>query len=536
MRHGRLIVKTATAWILIGAANILATQAQTKIPSPTGFHLLETTIDGVHSALQSRQTTCRALVELYLKRIEAFDKSGPSLNAIQTVNPRALQEADRLDTAFKSSGPVGALHCIPVLIKDQIDTADMPTTYGSAVFRDFVPQADATIVTRLRRAGAVVIGKATMGEYAASYFSSASGPIRNAYDPTRNASGSSGGTGSGVAASFATIGIGEDTGGSIRGPASVSSLVGLRPTVPLVSRNGVFPARPTIDTLGPMTRTVRDAALLLDVIAGYDSKDQVTAYAVGHIPGSYAASLTRDGLKGARIGIIREPMDPKTDVKSDDYRKVRSVIDKALSELKELGAEVVDPVVIPELAERVNAAYNGNQFETEQAVNEFLAERPNAPVKTLRDILLSGKVVPSRVRSLMDNVGKSTTDSGYLQIVRSVENTRQIVLGLMADNRLDALVYATFDHQPAKIAPDVMTRSVVDDVSGLGNNRRLSSILAFPAITVPAGFTTDGLPVGIEFMARAFGEATLFKFAYAYEQGTHHRKPPPLTPALRGEP
>jgi amidase len=536
MRHPWLIAKAATASFLIGAVSIPVTQAQTGSPSATTFHLLETTIDDVHSALQSKQMTCRALVELYLKRIQAYDKSGPALNAIQTVNPRALREADRLDSAFRSSGPLGTLHCIPVLIKDQIDTSDMPTTYGSAVFRDFVPQADATIVTKLTRAGAVVIGKATMGEYASSYFSSVSGPIRNAYDPTRNASGSSGGTGSGVAANFATIGIGEDTGGSIRGPASVSSLVGVRPTVPLVSRNGVFPARPTIDTLGPITRTVKDAALVLDVIAGYDPKDPVTAYAVGHIPTSYAASLTRDGLKGARIGVIRQPMDPKTDITSDDYRKVRSVIDKAVSELKTLGAELVDPVQIPKLSERVNTAYDGNQFETEQAINEFLAQRPNAPVKTLRDILLSGKVVPSRVRSLMDSVGKSTTDPGYLQILRLVEETRQIVLGQMAENRLDALVYATFDHQPREIAPDVMTKSVVDDVAGLGNNRRLSSMLAFPAISVPAGFTTDGLPVGIEFMARAFGEATLVKFAYAYEQGTHHRKPPRLLPALRGEP
>jgi Asp-tRNA(Asn)/Glu-tRNA(Gln) amidotransferase A subunit family amidase len=431
---------------------------------------------------------------------------------------------------------VGALHCIPVLIKDQIDTNDMPTTYGSSVFKDFVPQADATIVTRLERAGAVMVGKATMGEYASSYFSSASGPIRNAYDPKRNASGSSGGTASGIAANFATIGIGEDTGGSIRGPASVSSLVGLRPTLPLVSRHGMFPARPTTDTSGPMTRTVRDAALVLDVIAGYDPKDPVTAYAVGHIPASYASLLTRDGLKGARIGVIRQPMDPKTDVTSDDYKKVRTVIDKALSELKALGAEIVDPVVIPELVERVNTAYDGNQFETEPAINEFLAQHTNAPVKTLRDILLSGKVVPSRVRTLMSSVGKSTTDAGYLQILRLAEDTRQIVLGQMAEHKLDALVYATFDHQPQEIAPDVMTKSVVEDVSGLGNNRRLSPILGFPAITVPAGFTSDGIPVGIEFMARPFAEATLFRFGYAYEQATRHRKPPPLTPALRGEP
>lgn len=529
------IAKVAVVSFLIGAANNPTTQAQTTSELPTAFHLLEATIDDVRTALSSRRTTCRGLVELYLKRIEAFDKSGPRLNAVQTINPRALQEADRLDGAFRSSGPVGALHCIPVLVKDQVETSDMPTTYGSAVFKDFVPQRDATIVTRLRQAGAVIVGKSTMGEYAAGYLSSASGPIRNAYDPKRHASGSSGGTGSGVSANFATVGIAEDTGGSTRGPAAVSNLVGLRPTVPLVSRHGMLPARPTTDTLGPVTRTVRDAAIVLDAIAGYDPEDPVTAYAVGQIPSSYTSFLARDGLKGARIGVIRQPMDAKTDPASDDYRKVRTVIDRAIGDLRTLGAEVVDPVTIPGVIERVNKPWEGNVFETEPAVNKYLAQHPNAPVKSLREILLSGKVVPSRVRVLMNSVGRSTEDSGYLQVLRSVEDTRQVVLSLMADNKLDALVYATFDHQPVEIAPDDMTNPLVD-TSGIGNNRRLSPILGFPAMTVPAGFTTDGLPVGIEFMARPFAEATLFKFGYAYEQATHHRKPPASTPVLRGEP
>src|ERR1700676_3654265 len=262
-------------------------EAQTPGASaaPTAFHLLEATIDDVHAAIRSGGMTCRELVKLYLKRVASYNKLGPSLNAIQAVNPRALQEADRLDAAFKASGPVGAIHCIPVLVKDQLETTDMPTTYGSAVFKDFVPQSDATVVTKLRKAGAVIIAKATMGEFASGIVG-ASGPIRNAYDPRRHASGSSGGTGSGVAANFATAGIGEDTGGSVRGPAAVSNLVGLRPTVPLVSRFGMFPARPTTDTVGPMARTVKDAAILLDAIAGYDPNDSVTAYALGHIPAS----------------------------------------------------------------------------------------------------------------------------------------------------------------------------------------------------------------------------------------------------------
>jgi Asp-tRNA(Asn)/Glu-tRNA(Gln) amidotransferase A subunit family amidase len=522
----------------IGATAVLDGRAQTPaVVNATPFHLLEATIDDVHAAFRAKRLTCRTLVELYLRRIEAYDKAGPGLNAVQTVNPHALREADRLDAAFTTAGPVGTLHCIPTLVKDQVETSDMPTTFGSVLFKDFVPQRDATIVNRLRNAGAVIIGKSTMGEYAAGYLSSASasGVIRNAYDPRRHASGSSGGSGAGVAANFAMVSIAEDTGGSVRGPAAVSSLVGLRPTVPLVSRHGMLPARPSTDTLGPIARNVRDAALLLDVIAGYDAKDPVTAQAVGQIPKSYTSFLVPDGLKGARIGVIRQPMDPKADPTSDDYRRVKALVDKAIGDLRTLGAEVVDPVTISDLSERVNKPYDGNVFETEPAINSYLAQHPNAPFKTFRDILLSGKVVPSRTRVLMPNVGRSTEDAGYLPILRSIQETRQLVFSVMADRRLDALLYATFDHPPAEIGPGDMTNPALE-TTGVGSNRRLSPILGFPAMTVPAGFTTDGLPVGIEFMARPFAEPTLFKFAYAYEQATHHRRPPSSTPALRGEP
>jgi amidase len=500
------------------------------------FHVLEARIDDVHAALKSGRTTCRQLVDLYLKRIDAYNKSGPGLNAVQAVNQHALEEAGRLDAVFKSSGFVGPLHCIPVLVKDQVETSDMPTTFGSAVFKDFVPDRDATIVNRLKKAGAIILAKTAMGEYAFGYVSSVTGVIRNAYDPGRTASGSSGGTGAGIAANFATVGIGEDTGGSIRGPASFGSLVGLRPTVPLVSRYGMLPASPSSDTLGPIARTVKDAAILLDAIAGYDPNDPVTAYAVGQIPVSYTAFLTKDGLKGARIGVIRQPMDSKTDPASDDYKKVRVVIDKAIADLRRLGAEVADPVTIPEVQDRLKKAYEDNQFETEQAINDYLAQHSNAPVKTLREILLSGKVVPARAASLMKAVGKSTGDIGYLRVLQAREETKQVVLKLMADRKLDALVYATFDHQPTPIAPDVLTNPNTNDAYALGNNRRLSPALGFPAMTVPAGFTADALPVGLEFMARPFAEGTLFKLGYAYEQGTLNRKPPPTTPPLAGEP
>ncbi len=532
MRHGTAILAAVVIWCSAAYTPI----AHAQVPrSAAAFRLLEATIDDVHAALNAQRVTCRALVELYLRRIEAYNRVGPRLNAVETVNPRALQEADRLDAAFRASGPVGPLHCIPVLVKDQVETADMPTTYGSILFKDFVPQRDATIVTRLKQAGAVIVGKSSMGEYAAGYLSAVSGPIRNPYDPKRHASGSSGGSGAGVAANLATVGIAEDTGGSTRGPAAVNSLVGLRPTVPLVSRHGLFPARPSTDTLGPIARTVRDAALVLDVIAGYDPKDPVTAQAVGQIPKSYTAFLVPQGLEGARIGVIRQPMDPKADPASEDYRKVKTVVDKAIADLRARGAEVLDPVTIPDLADRVNRPYDANVFETDSAIGRYLAEHPNAPVKTLRDILLSGKVVPSRVRVLMTSIGRSPDEAGYLQVVRGVEDLRRTIFSLMADNRLDALVYATFDHPPAEIGPNDMTDPMLE-TAGIGSNRRLSPITGFPAMSVPAGFTIDGLPVGIEFLARPYAEPTLFRLAFAYEQATRHRRPPASTPALPGEP
>ena len=371
----------------------------------------------------------------------------------------------------------------------------MPTTYGSVIFDGFMSGRDATIVTRMKQAGAIILAKTNMGEFASRYVGSAFGVIRNAYDPTRNPSGSSGGTGTGIAANLGLVGIGEDTGGSIRGPSAVHSLVGLRPTVPLVSRFGMIPANPTQDTLGPMTRTVEDAAILLGILTGYDANDPVTAYSLGRSPESYRMFLDEDGLAGARIGVIRQPMDPKADPASDDYKNVKAVIDRALEDIASLGAEVIDPVTVPYI-ELVDAAYVKNRFETEQAINDYLAELPNAPVSSLREILLSGKVTPWRASGLMDVVGHSTQDIGYLEVLLTKEKLRQAVLTVMAENRLDALVYATFDHQPTLIAPDVLTNAKTEDAYAWGNNRRLSPLIAFPAITVPAGFTIDGFPVG----------------------------------------
>jgi len=552
MSHSRVLPALLAA-VFAAAALSLSAQAPPG-GLERGFRLEEATIDSVQTALKSGRLSCRALVDGYLKRIEAYNHSGPALNAIQNVNPRAFAEADRLDAVLKSSGPVGALHCVPVVVKDQVETADMPTTYGSAVFQQFVPQRDATVVVKLKAAGAIILGKTTMGEFANGYVGSAFGFMRNAYDRERVASGSSGGTGASVAANFATVGIAEDTGGSTRGPAAVNNLVGLRPTVPLVSRYGMMPATPTRDTLGPVTRTVRDAALVLDAIAGFDPNDPLTAYAYGEVPPSYAGFLKADGLKGSRIGVIREPMDSNADPTSEDYKKVRAVMDAAIADLARLGAVLVDPLKIPSRGtsdppraaaggpargaapERVPAlGGGGGNYETEQAINAYLAQHPNAPVKTLREILLTGKVSAKRALELMGAVGRSTADPGYGQSMVTREETRQVWLSMMADQRLDAVVYATFDHQPVLIPSDILTNPNAGDGYARGSNRSISPVLGFPALTVPAGFTSDKLPVGLEFMGRPFAEGVLLKLAYAFEQGTHHRRPSPLTPPLAGE-
>jgi amidase len=520
------------------------------------FDVMETTISAVHAAMDARRLTCRQLVQAYLDRIAAYDKTGMALNSIQTVNPRALVEADSLDGVVRARQPRGPLHCVPVVLKDQIETKDMPTTYGSALFKDFVSKRDATVVQRLRAAGAIIIAKTTMGEFAAWHVSSAAGIIRNAYDPTRHPSGSSSGSGAAVAANFGLVGIGEDTGGSIRGPAAVHSLVGVRPTLPLVSRFGMMPANPTQDTMGPMTRTVADATRVLDVIAGYDPKDPITAYTVGHMPRSYTDALRPGALQGARIGVLRarrRRAAPDSSVATDstrtpaaraaadsarrdslardsvEFAKVRPLFTSAIADLRKLGAVIVDSITID-----AGGARFRNNFETEEATDRYLAQHPNAPYKTLKAILLAGGVTSDRARALMGLVGRSTSEPGFGTLLQNRDALRIEVLRIMADHKLDALIYATFDAPPSVIPADILTRPNAFSSYGYsrGDNRNLSPTLGWPAITVPMGFTSDSLPVGLEFLGRPFTEATLLGFAYAYEQSTKHRRPPRTMPPL----
>lgn len=532
------------------AASCLAVSCLAAPATAQSFDVMEATIPSVHAAMTAGRLTCRQLVQTYLDRIAAYDRQGPSLHAIQTVNPRALAEADSLDAVWRAKRPRGPLHCVPVLLKDQVETKDMPTTYGSVLFKDFTPARDATVVQKLEAAGAIILAKTTMGEFAQRYVSSLAGIIRNAYDPTRNPSGSSGGSAAAAAANFGLVALGEDTGGSIRGPAAVHALVGLRPTLPLVSRFGMLPANPSQDTMGPMTRTVADAARVLDVIAGYDPRDPVTVYALGNVPATYTASLTAGALTGARIGVLRTRRSPPprrspadsaagrdtaalrrdslARVDSIEIAKVSPLFERALADLRAQGATIVDSLVRPV----VPAPRLGNDFETEAATDAYFAQHPGAPYKTLKEILLAGGVNPWRARALIEYVGRSPEEAGYGAVMRYREALRIAYLQLMADQRLDAIVYATYDAPPAVIGRDVLTNPRPDDAYGRGDNRGLSPTLAWPALTVPMGFTPDGLPAGLEFLGRPWSEPRLFGLAFAYEQATKHRRPPGTTPAL----
>jgi amidase len=514
-------VQVAAILVLLPAA-----AAAQQLPASGQFHLQEATIDSIHAAMRTGELSCTKLVEAYLNRIAAYDQAGPKLNAVQNLNPNAMKLAAKLDAAFRSSGPVGPLHCIPVLVKDEVNTNFMPTTYGSALFKTFVPARNATIVERLQAAGAIILAKTNMGEFATAYSGSAFGDCHNAYDPRRSPSGSSCGTAVGIAANFAAVGIGEDTGGSIRGPAAHGSLVGLRPTLPLVSRAGMMPFAPTRDTLGPITRTVRDAAIVLDVIAGYDPEDPITGWSYGQQPDSYTRFLVADGLAGMRFGVIRAPMSKDTDTGAADYKETQAAISKAAADLVARGAQVIDPIEIPNLAAMVAAGGGGGDtFEAEAAINGFLAQFPGAPVHTLREIVDSPVVIPRRREELGRALGRTIDDPTAIKQARVREELRNLIVKVLADYKLDALIHATYDHAPA-IVPK----------STPGTNRVLASITAFPALAVPGGFFSDGLPIGIEFLGRPYSEGTLLKAAYGYEQATRHRHPPATAPALTGEP
>lgn len=449
-------------------------------------------------------------------------RKGRKLNAVQNVNPDALKIAAALDDKRKRGAHPGRLFCVPVLVKDQVETSFMPTTYGSSIFKTFTPNRNATIVEKMIAEDAIILAKTNMGEFAARDAGSAFGECRNAYDPGRSASGSSCGSGAGVTANFGLVGIGEDTAGSIRGPASHENLVALRPTMGLISRFGVLPQGPSRDTVGPITRTVRDNALLLDVLAGFDPKDPLTAASDRRLPASYTDFLRADGLKGKRIGVLRVSMSPSADPAAPDFKETHAILDRAVNDMRSLGAVLVDPVEAPNVVQLVRASGSEpSSYETEAATDAYLAQLPNAPVKTYREIAESPLVVPARHKDLLADLGKRPDDPIFLQQLQTRQTLKTALLAAMAAQHLDAFLYLSFDHEPPLLPK-----------AAAGSNRLTAVFAGFPALAIPGGFTRAGLPVGLELMGRPFDEGMLYQIAYGYEQNTDHRRLPATVPPL----
>ncbi len=497
------------------------------------FQVVEASVDDIHAAMKAGKLTARQLVQMYLDRIEALDKKGPAINSVISINPQALAEADRLDAAYKASGFTGPLHGIPILVKDEVDAAGMATTLGTLVFKDYKPTRDAFPVAQLRKQGAIILGKTTLSEYAAGdTYGSMFGATHNPYALDRTAGGSSGGSGAALAANFSTLAIGEETSSSIRRPAAWGALVSARPTPGLVSRSGMWDGYPSPTAqMGPMAKTVRDLALMLDGMVGYDPEDPVSALGVGKYNGSYTQYLVKDGLKGARIGVLQEPIGTQSDPTMADYKKVDALFQKAVGELKAAGATVVDPIVIPDL-KALLAKASRDPETADKALHVYLGRNPNSPFKSHEDIGKSpemSKSIPSSKADPWLKPPEKTDWAKWAEYLQAREQLTVNIAKIMADNKLDAIVLKTVEHQPNLIKegmnpPYKPTRGLV----------ALNTFLVYASvITVPAGFDADNIPVGMTFFGLAYSEPTLFKLAYSYEQATHHRVPPKSTPPLK---
>ncbi len=506
-------------------AAILAPGGRASAELAPHFILEEATIAQVHQAMVDGTLTCRALVDAYLARIAAYDKAGPRINAIVTLNPDADARADALDREFAKSGLTGPLHCVPLLVKDSFETKGLQTTDGSLAFAGYLPQEDATVVARAKAAGAIVLAKSNMAEWALSSVETVSsilpGYTRNPYDLDRSTAGSSGGTAAGVAANFAMAGFGADTGDSIRGPASHQALVGMRATLGLTSRAGVFPLDLRQDVTGPLARTVEDELAIFQVIAGPDPRDPATAVA-GEIllPD---IKLDRDALKGARIGVLHEAYDRDT---ADP--EVMAIFSHALDELRQAGATLIDPAQVEGLGEIRHPPVDPPCMGFKYDLNGFLVARAGrVPLTTLDAIIASARFHPSVQRRLeeADRAASNGPDSAPCQADRAYRaRLRAAVIKTMDDLKLDAFVYPTWSNPPRLIG-DLNTPAG-------DNNQLFAPVTGFPAITVPMGYSRGGtLPAGLSFYGRAWSEPLLFRYAYAYEQATHYRRPPSAAPS-----
>ena len=516
------LTRLASAALFLTAPGLLPAQR------PTPFRLEETTIADVHRAFKAKSLTCHTLVRRYLDRIAAYDKRGPAINALITIAPNALAIADSLDIRYAASGPVGPLHCVPMIVKDNFETRDLQTTAGSLALKGWIPLRDATMVSRVRAAGAIVLAKSNLAEWAFTPYETVSsilpGYTKNPYALDRVTAGSSGGTAAAVAANEGEVGLGTDTGNSIRGPSSHQSLVGIRSTMGLTSRAGVVPLSNGADIAGPMARSVADAVAVFNVVAGEDADDAVTATSRGHREADYNTFVVPGGLKGARIGILRQAYErPTTD------SEVVSVFTRAVGAMKAQGAVIVDPAGIDSLQAVLRVPGPGCNAFKYDLERYFAARGENAPVKTIHAVLQSGNFHPTTQLRLQaaDTVSlppESNPGCAAREAMRV--RFRVAVLQMMDSLRLDALVYPTWSNPP---------RLIGDLNTPHGDNSQLfSPTTGFPAITVPMGYTrSNTLPAGMTFFGRPWSEGKLITLAYGFEQATHHRRAPASAPALQ---
>ncbi|HEY0581077.1 MAG TPA: amidase family protein, partial [Chloroflexota bacterium] len=505
-----------------------------------GFQLEEATIADITAAFDSGRLTCAQLVRGYLDRIAAYDQVGPAIQSIITVNPQAMATAAQLDAERRATGPRSRLHCIPVLLKDNIDTFDMPTTNGSVILKDAVPSEDAHITRVLREAGALILGKATMGEFAGVPYTTLHGQPLNPYHLERTTSGSSSGSASATAANFTTLAVGTDTSTSVRGPAAVNGVVGLRPTTGLISRNGIAPKNLNFDTAGPIARTVTDTAILLNFLAGRDPGDpaNLSGDLGNNFPSNgvdYTQFLKTGSLKGARIGVLREYFggDPEVD----------ALAEAAIARMKELGADIVDPVVYDSsILDGVrNLADYRFRADFEAYLQRFGPEVPKTVEEFVRIYETDVAASPFPVGdSVMDLLKRSLVTSAempeYQNLIHNTlpADTAQ-KLAIFGKYNVDALV---FPYESAFAAPISNPVRDVQDPNYVVSRRPQPATLAgyssigFPGIVVPMGFGTQGLPMAISFMARPWDEGKLLGYAYDYEQASKMRRPSPLLPPL----
>ena len=481
---------------------------------------LEMTIKKYHQELAKGNMTIRELVQFYLDRIDTFDQKGPKINAIIMVNPEALVEAKRLDAETKKAGIVKPLQGVPVILKDNINTFDFPTTAGSKSLEGVIPEKDAYITKKLREAGAIIIAKANLHEFAiwGETLSSILGQTLNPYDLTRTPGGSSGGTGAAIAANFGLVGIGTDTINSVRSPSSANSLVGIRPTIGYVSRGGVIPYSYTQDTAGPMARTVEDAVGLLEVIRGYDPEDEVTAWGYTHFRVNLKAHMLKEGLVGKRIGILNHFFG-----REERHRETNQAVHQVVYEMGQNGAITVDvdEVIDSEyLVENVSV----HLYDLKDHLNLYLKTLPSsAKVRSVTEVLESGLYHSGIEENLIKASKLATTMPEYNRRLLEREKIKQQLMCIMADYDLDALIYP---HQ----------KQLTCEVGGSQDERNgaLASVTGFPSICIPAGFSSPseraqvGVPIGMEILGRPFSEPILVEIAYGLEINNPHRKIPEL--------